>query len=84
MGTFAGHPMYSSSFRGTATSYVSSANPIRLQHAGSMARIVRPRDSAGTTPNSPVSTDEPPENLRLIPYGCTNLRIVDFPVVKGK
>jgi len=36
--------------------------------------------SAGLTPESPVSTTEPQEDLRLIPYGCTNLRIAEFPV----
>jgi hypothetical protein len=37
--------------------------------------------SAGPTPACPVQTEKEPENLRLIPYGCTNLRIAEFPVV---
>jgi hypothetical protein len=35
--------------------------------------------SAGETPMSPVSTEEPLETVTLIPYGCTNLRITEFP-----
>ena len=36
--------------------------------------------SAGPTPASPARTDAPPEDLVLVPYGCTNLRIAEFPV----
>jgi hypothetical protein len=31
-------------------------------------------------PPSPVSSSEPPETLTLIPYGCTDLRVTEFPV----
>ena len=35
-------------------------------------------------PASPVSCDSESEDLRLIPMGCTRLRICCFPTVKGK
>jgi DUF1680 family protein len=35
--------------------------------------------SAGPLPASPARTDKPVENLALIPYGCTDLRITVFP-----
>jgi uncharacterized protein len=38
--------------------------------------------SAGALPASPVSSSEPLEELTLIPYGCTNLRITEFPVLE--
>ncbi len=37
--------------------------------------------SAADAPRSPVTSAEPLETLTLIPYGCTNLRITEFPVL---
>jgi DUF1680 family protein len=37
------------------------------------------RGAAAPPPRSPVSTAEPLEDLTLIPYGCTDLRITEFP-----
>jgi len=36
-------------------------------------------NSAGPTPDSPVTSDAPLEDIELIPYGCANLRITEFP-----
>lgn len=38
-------------------------------------------NAAGPLPVSPVSSAQPIEDLTLIPYGCTNLRVTEFPVL---
>ena len=40
-------------------------------------------NSAGDPPQSPVESAEPVTDLQLIPYGCTRLRVTEFPVVKA-
>ena len=38
--------------------------------------------STADAPHSPVTSSEPLETLTLIPYGCTNLRVTEFPILK--
>jgi hypothetical protein len=39
-------------------------------------------NSAGDPPPSPAESQEPVTDLELIPYGCTRLRITEFPTLK--
>ncbi|MBI5117852.1 glycoside hydrolase family 127 protein [Candidatus Poribacteria bacterium] len=56
--------------------------PIRARVKGKLLpgwQLVQ--NAAGPVPQSPVPSSSPLEDLELIPYGCTNLRITEFPTL---
>jgi DUF1680 family protein len=38
-------------------------------------------NAAGPLPESPIRSNEPLQELTLLPYGCTNLRVTEFPTL---
>ncbi len=57
-----------------------SAVPVRLQMIGRrIPRWVEYNHSAGPLPYSPVRSEEADEDLELVPYGATRLRVSTFP-----
>ena len=39
------------------------------------------KNAAAVPPESPVKSDEAREGLVLVPYGCTSLRVTEFPLL---
>jgi hypothetical protein len=67
----------------TAVPFANEGAPVVLNVKG---RLVKGwgmvNNSADAPPASPVESAEPLVDLQLIPYGCTRLRVTEFPVVK--
>ncbi|MBA2393755.1 MAG: glycoside hydrolase family 127 protein [Ktedonobacteraceae bacterium] len=57
--------------------------PIHLKmHGRRVPQWTIEHNAAGPLPQSPVRSTEPRKELTLIPYGCTDLRVTEFPTLE--
>jgi hypothetical protein len=67
----------------TDTPFSAQGAPIRLTVPGRLLPgWTLERQAAGSLPLSPVESEQPLEQLELLPYGCTNLRVTEFPLLR--
>jgi uncharacterized protein len=68
----------------TAVPFSPQGAPLSLRVQGKqLPNWTLEHQAAGSLPFSPVSSEEPFEPLELIPYGCTNVRLAEFPVLEN-
>ncbi len=80
------HPERSITFESKAV----GATPFSQEGAPILARVKgrklpgwgMEKNAAAPPPKSPVTSREPLDDLILIPYGCTDLRVTEFPTLK--
>jgi hypothetical protein len=63
--------------------FSSEGAPVQLIVKGKQVSEWRLNQNSAATPPKNPSSDQPEEEIILIPYGCTNIRIAEFPVIKN-
>jgi len=75
--TFTKHPVDDCPFSPEAA-------PVTATVHGRQISWTLEHNAAAPPPESPVTSEAPLETLTLLPYGCTHLRVTEFPVLEEK